>query len=122
VRNALERVTAERHERGIRSPKDLIAQVGELDAEAGEALQQEAERFHPGILVNRVESPEHRRLADDIGIACRDYFGTDIATLGALPRDPLVGVSVQRRQLACSLFPESTFMRAIRELAERLAV
>ncbi len=117
VREAIGRVTAERHQRGIRSPKDLIAHVAEVDAEAGAAMAREAERFRPGILVNRCEIPEHRRLGDDVGVACRDYFGTEIVAMGTLPRDPLVGVSVQRRQLAATLFPESMFMRGIRELA-----
>ena len=120
VRPALERVAAERRRRGITSARELVDAVGELDQEAGEALRRAAERFTPRVLVNRAETHAHRRLADDIATASRDYFGTRVASAGHLPGDACVPRSVSARRPALALFPRAAFSLAVDDLAERL--
>ncbi|MCU0303898.1 MAG: P-loop NTPase [Thermoanaerobaculales bacterium] len=101
----------------VRTPRDLMAQVMAVDAEAGAALMEEASTFSPSIIVNRIERSEQTRLGDEMGSACRDYFGINLRCLGNLPYDALVRRSVDERRPAVDLFPQSSFARAVRGAA-----
>jgi flagellar biosynthesis protein FlhG len=120
AREMISQIMAERKRRGIHSPRQLIHSVAEVDPVIGQALLAEARSFTPGIVVNRVERPEHHRLGKDIGTACRDYFGSEIKHLGHIETDLLLAHSVQQRQPAVELFPGSPFSTAMGRLCERL--
>jgi len=120
VRTMISRIMREKESRDLRSPKNLIAQILDEDPEVGEALLARVRTFTPGIVVNRVERPEHRRLGEDIGTACRDYFGSEITYLGHIEADLLLARSVQQRQPAVELFPGCQFSQAIERLTTRL--
>jgi flagellar biosynthesis protein FlhG len=118
VKAAIDRVMQSGARRHVRTPRDLMAQVMTVDAEAGAALMEEASTFSPSIIVNRVERSEQSRLGAEMGSACRDYFGIQLRCLGTLPFDNLVRRSVDQRRPAIDLFPQSTFAGAIRTTAE----
>ncbi|MEE4272065.1 MAG: P-loop NTPase [Thermoanaerobaculales bacterium] len=101
----------------VRTPRDLMAQVMTVDADAGAALMEEASTFSPSIIVNRVERAEQARLGDEMGSACRDYFGIRLQCLGSFPADNLVCRSVDERRPAVDLFPQSSFAAAVRSAA-----
>ena len=104
--------------RSVRTPRDLMAQVMAVDAEAGAALMEEASTFSPSLVVNRVERSEQARLGAEMGSACRDYFGIRLRCLGTLPFDNLVRRSVDERRPVVDLFPQSSFSSAVRSAAE----
>ena len=118
VKAAIDQVMKGEARRLVRTPRDLMAQVMAIDAEAGAALMEEASTFSPSIIVNRVERSEQGRLGDEMGSACRDYFGIQLRCLGVLPFDNLVRRSVEERRPAVDLFPQSTFADAVRNTAE----
>ena len=118
VKAAIEEVMKGEARRLVRTPRDLMAQVMAVDAEAGAALMEEASTFSPSIIVNRVERSEQARLGDEMGSACQDYFGIQLRCLGVLPFDNLVRRSVEERRPAVDLFPQSTFAGAVRSAAE----
>ena len=120
VRRALAEVMSNGQGELPKSPRDLVARVTGIDPEAGAALRREATTFRPAVLANRIDGETHARLAGQVASASRSYFGTDVIDLGALPSDPLVPRSVQRRRPVVSAFPESQFARAVRRLAQRL--
>ena len=91
-----------------------------LDAEIGARLKDEAGGFTPLIVVNRVERPEHRRLAEDIALASRDYFGTDVRALGSIEQDPDVPKAVLARRPVVDLFPKGRFATSLEILVQRL--
>lgn len=101
---------------GIQSPREVIAQVVEQNAELGEAVLAEARDFTPGIVVNRASTPEHRRLGEEIGMACRDYFESDLTFLGHVDADTLVPQSIERHRPAVELFAGCRFARSIERL------
>jgi flagellar biosynthesis protein FlhG len=117
VKAAIGRVMQGEARRLVRTPRDLMAQVMAVDAEAGAALMEEASTFNPSIIVNRVERSEQARLGEEMGSACRDYFGIQLRCLGVLPFDNLVRRSVEERRPAVDLFPQSTFAGAVRGIA-----
>jgi flagellar biosynthesis protein FlhG len=120
VRTVINAVMKEREQRGIRSPKDLITQVMLTDPIAGAAVLAEASGFSPALVVNRNEHPEDRRLGEGICLACREYFGNDMECLAHLADDHLLARSVKQRRPTAELYPQSSFVRALRELAGHL--
>jgi len=118
VKAAIDQVMKSESRSHVRTPRDLMAQVMAIDAEAGAALMEEASTFSPSIIINRVERSEQTRLGEEMGSACRDYFGIQLRCLGVLPFDNLVRRSVEERRPAVDLFPQSTFAGAVRSTAE----
>ncbi len=120
VKAAVEAAMKSNGRTAIRTPRDLMARVMMIDAEAGAALMEAASTFSPSLIVNRVERSEQARLGAEMGSACRDYFGIHLRCLGTLPMDNLVRRSVDQRRPAVELFPQSTFAAAIRSTAGAL--
>ncbi len=118
VKAAIDEVMKGEARRSVRTPRDLMAQVMAVDAEAGAALMEEASTFSPSVVVNRVERSEQARLGAEMGSACRDYFGIRLRCLGTLPFDNLVRRSVDERRPVVDLFPQSSFASAVRSAAE----
>lgn len=117
VKAAIGEVMKSEARRSVRTPRDLMAQVMAVDAEAGAALMEEASTFSPSMIVNRVERSEQARLGTEMGSACRDYFGIRLQCLGTLPADNLVRRSVDERRPIVDLFPQSAFASAVRSTA-----
>lgn len=122
VQSVLQLVMSERDERGVRSPKELIAAAVDFDQGVAAALAEAARRFQPAILVNRAENDGDRRLATQMATASRDYFGTSVTALAALDRDLLVTRSVRERRPVVSAYPGGPFSQGIRQLAREIAV
>ena len=118
VKDAINQVMNSEARKSVRTPRDLMAQVMMVDAEAGAALMEEASTFSPSVIVNRVERSEQARLGTEMGSACRDYFGINLRCLGTLPSDNLVRRSVDERRPAVDMYPQSKFASAIRSTAK----
>ncbi len=120
VRVAIERALAQRVKRNVHSARELIAEVAEIDADAGALLERQARRFAPMLVVNQAQSAEHRQVGRDIQLACLDYLGTDVRYLGALDHDERVPDAVGRRRPVLQLEPGCPFSRGLNALADRL--
>ena len=120
VRAAVGRAMADREDFAIRSPQDLIRRVTMVDPKAGRALLAEADRFEPSLVINRIARPEHRRLGQDMSMACRDYFGRNIRCIGQIEEDDLLARSVRDRRPASEKYPECPSVTSIRRMAEQL--
>lgn len=121
VQAVVAEVMAARGERGLRSPRELVAAAAARDPEVGAALAREVQSFRPGVVVNQARTEEQRRLAEDMARACRDYFGSAVEALGTLDYDPLVGLAVQQRRPVAEFFPEAPFVRDLLAVHRRLA-
>jgi flagellar biosynthesis protein FlhG len=120
VRHAVEQVMKERDELDVHSPRELIARVLAFDRTAGRALEDQARLFSPRLIVNQTRTPEHRRMGDDIALACREYLGTEVEYLGAVARDEAVHAAVSQRRPVLESRPNSGFARDVEALAARL--
>ena len=118
VKDAINQVMSSEARKSVRTPRDLMAQVMMVDAEAGAALMEEASTFSPSVIINRVERSEQARLGIEMGSACRDYFGINLRCLGTLPFDNLVRRSVDERRPAVDIYPQSKFAGAIRSTSK----
>jgi flagellar biosynthesis protein FlhG len=120
VAAALARVSSAVTGRGSISARDLVAEVMALDPEAGAAVLAAAATFSASIVVNRAVSASHDRLAAEMSMACREYYGITVDALGTLPRDPMVERSVIDREPVAAVHPDSPFAIAVRRLAGTL--
>lgn len=120
VKVAITEAFEDRKRRGIRSPRDLIAEVTRIDAEAGATLAESAAEFTPWLVVNQVRSHEHLRLGPDIRTASRGYFGTNIGYLGTIPHDEMALEAVRLRQPVLERHPTSEFARSVTMICDRL--
>ena len=120
VRHAVEQVMKERDELDVHSPRELIARVLAFDRTAGRALEDQARAFEPRLIVNQARTPEHRRMGDDIALACREYLGTELEYLGAVARDEAVHAAVSQRRPVLESRPNSGFARDVETIAARL--
>ncbi len=117
---ALEQVAATRDGRRPRSARNLVADIMVVDPEAGAAVLAAAATFSASIVVNRATSASHDRLAAEMSMACREYYGIGVDALGTLPSDPMVARSVIDREPVAAVHPDSMFASAVRRLAANL--
>jgi flagellar biosynthesis protein FlhG len=120
VAAALDAIAANGGVTGPKSARDMVAEITAVDATAGAAVQATAAGFGASIVVNRAISTSHERLANEIGMACREYYGIGVEALGSLPTDPLVARSVIDREPVVAVHPDCPFSQAVRRLARKL--
>ena len=120
VNAAIAHLRDKHHKRRVRSAQELIALVREIDPAAAKPLEERAKQFAPMLIVNQVQSVEHRRIGPDLVVSCRDRLGVSIELAAALDSDPSVRAAVEQRQPAVQAFPLCRFSRQIEGLARRL--
>ena len=120
VSAAIAHLREKHHKRRVRSAQELIALVREIDPAAAKPLEDRAKMFAPMLIVNQVQSVEHRRIGPDLVASCRDRHGVSIELAAALDSDPSVRAAVEQRQPAVQAFPLCRFSRQIEGLARRL--
>lgn len=116
----VEQAMREKAARGIQSPRELLAFVGELDPRAGRALHQQIEGFRPRLIVNQVRQPAEAGLGKEMILALRDFLGIEARYLGSLPFDDAVRRALHERRAALELFPTSPFSSQIGTISSRL--
>jgi len=117
---ALDKLAADNGGRATKSARDLVADVMVIDPEAGAAVLAAAATFSASIVVNRAAIASHDRLAAEMSMACREYYGIGVDALGTLPTDPMVPRSVIDREPVAAVHPDSPFATAVRRLASGL--
>ncbi|MCP3958034.1 MAG: MinD/ParA family protein [bacterium] len=120
VEPAVKQAMQERASRGIKSPRELIASVCDIDPAAGGWLQEEIDGFRPRLIVNQVRSPSEATLGRDMKRACRDYLGIEIEFIGAIASDGTVRRALQERRPSMVLFPTSPFSSSIQKITDKL--
>ncbi len=82
----------------IKTVADIVAQLKQMDTDQGEALKSLLGDISLSIILNRSVSPDDMELGSSMRRACRDYFGIDIAYLGAICQETSVEESVRLRR------------------------
>ena len=117
---ALEQLATSGDGKETRSARDLVADVMVIDPEAGAAVLAAAATFAASIVVNRASSASHDRLAAEMSMACREYYGIGVDALGTLPNDPMVARSVIDGEPVAAVHPDSPFATAVKRLVSGL--
>lgn len=118
-----ERLEAElraRVARGLRSPRQIMEILEELEPVACRRVTERMLTLTPRLVLNQVKERGEMEVGPKMSTACRHYFDLDLAYWGAILNDDLVYRAVQNRQPASKLYPESPFALSINGIAERL--
>jgi flagellar biosynthesis protein FlhG len=120
VRAAMERLRKDRRGWRVRSARELIDLVREIDPLAAKLLEERAQAFLPVLLVNQVRSEEQRRVGPQLVASCRERLGILVELAGCLDSDPNVAAAVAQEKPAFQAFPRCGFSRHLDALARRL--
>ena len=97
VRQLIEQAMDLKNSRGIRTPKDLLAEVKRLSPSDGLELQLKMEEFKISLIVNQVRVKSEADIGKSILMVCERYFGMGVEYMGYLPYDNAVWQSIRRR-------------------------
>ncbi len=110
----------ERGAEQVRSARDLVLAVADLDAEAGRRLERQAAAFDPMLVVNQLSPHASPDVAAQIALACRHYLAAEVRERGRLPRDERVREAVKKGVHVLDAFPNAAFSTALATLAGSL--
>lgn len=105
---------------GIRSPRNLVAELRRRDPSAGEEIDRAMMSFSPGLIVNQVQRHQDRNLGKEIALACKDFLGIDVTMAGSVRTDDQVLMALNSRRPALSMFPQSNFAKDVRQIVQKL--
>jgi flagellar biosynthesis protein FlhG len=97
VRHLVEQAMDLKTTGGIRTPKDLLAEVRRLSPTEGADLQQRMEQFKLSIIVNQVRAKSEADIGKSVLLVCERYFGMSVDYMGYLPYDSAVWQSIRHR-------------------------
>ena len=112
----------EKEKSGIRSPRDLMAELRRRDPRVGEHIYQGMMSFSPGLIVNQVQRHQGRNLGKEIALACKDFLGINVTMAGAVRTDEQVLMSLNSRRPILSMFPKSSFAEDVRQVVQNLSL
>jgi flagellar biosynthesis protein FlhG len=110
-----------KNELGIENPFDLLREIGKVNEADALRLTEEAERFHPNLILNQVRTKKDVEIGFAIRRACKKYFGIHVHYLGYIVYDQEVGQSVRKRSPLLIENPQSKAAQCIAEIASKLA-
>lgn len=116
VREAVER----RHDRGIRTPSDLLDEVERIDRSEGERVRCAVMDYRPRLVVNQVRAPDEVKIGFSIRSVCRKYFGIDLEYVGYVVFDDCVWRSVKERRPLVLAYPHSDGALYIRRILKKI--
>jgi len=109
-----------KNEMGIQNPHDLIKAVRRIDEGEAERIIEEAEKFHPNLILNQVRSKKDIEIGFSIRSACLKYFGIHLHYLGYVVYDQDVSNSIRRRRPLVLENSRSRAAQCVMEIASKL--
>ena len=110
-----------KNEMGIQTPYDLARAAMRMDEDDAQRMVEEAETFHPNLILNQVRSKKDIEIGFSIRSACLKYFGMRLHYLGYVVYDQDVTHSIRRRRPLVLENPRSKAAQCVMEIASKLA-
>ena len=120
VRDLVKTAMDQRNERGIRTPMDLLREVGRLDAAEAQRFRSFLEEFRPQLILNQVRSSEEVKLGFSVRSVSRKFFGIDMEYTGYINYDDFVWRSIKERRPLVVAYPRSDGALYIRQIAKKM--
>jgi flagellar biosynthesis protein FlhG len=110
-----------KNEKGIQNPHDFVKAVRRLDEEDAQRIIEEADTFHPNLILNQVRSKKDIEIGFSIRSACLKYFGIHLHYLGYVVYDHEVSHSIRRRKPLVLENSRSRAAQCVMEISSKLA-
>lgn len=120
VRDFLEKITESKHEESPRTPAELVSEITDINAQAGETLKYELANFCPKLILNQVRTPTDVRVGFSMSAASKKYFGVELGYVGFVEHDSYVIQSVRQRKPVLIHFPESASAACIIRIGQNI--
>ncbi len=120
IRDLIRESMDRRNERGIRTPTDLLNEIGQLDRDEEARFRQALEDFCPRLVVNQVRDSEEIKLGFSMSSVCRKYFGINLEYLGYICFDDAVWRSIKERRPLVLAYPQSDAALYIRRIVHKM--
>ena len=120
VRQLIETAMDAKNARGIKTPRDLLAEVNRLSPLDGAELDKRMHQFGVSLIVNQVRVKAEADIGKSIQMVCERYFGMAVDNLGYLPYDNAVWQSIRRRMPFLLEAPNCTAVTHLEEILRNL--
>ena len=120
VRDLVKIAMDQRNERGLRTPMDLLREVGRIDADEAQRFRSFLEDFRPQLILNQVRSSEEVKLGFSVRSVSRKFFGIDMEYVGYINYDDFVWRSIKERRPLVLGYPRSDGALYIRQIAKKM--
>lgn len=120
VRQFLERITESKHEESPRTPAELVAEITEINSQAGETLKYELSSFTPKLILNQVRTPTDVRVGFSMSAASKKFFGVSLGYVGFVEHDSFVIQSIRQRKPIVLQYPDSTAANCILRIGQNI--
>jgi flagellar biosynthesis protein FlhG len=110
-----------KNDMGIQNPHDFVQAVRRIDEGDAQRIIEEAETFHPNLILNQVRSKKDIEIGFSIRSACLKYFGIHLHYLGYIVYDQEVSHSIRRRRPLVLENSRSRAAQCLMEIASKLA-
>ncbi len=121
VKTLIDDAMDRKNEMGIETPHDLFKAAMQKDERDARRMVEEAETFHPNLILNQVRSKKDIEIGFSIRSACLKYFGMHLHYLGYVVYDQDVSNSVRRRRPLVLENSRSRAAQCVMEIASKLA-
>jgi flagellar biosynthesis protein FlhG len=120
VRQLIEQAMETKAQRGIQSPKDLLAEVRRLSPTDGEELSRRMAQFRISLILNQVRTKSEAEIGKSVQMVCERYFAMGVDYLGYLPYDNSVWQSIRKRKPFIVDSPNSLAVTHLEEILRNL--
>lgn len=121
AKNLIDEAMDRKNETGIQSPFELLKEVRRINEEDALKIVEEAERFHPNLILNQVRTKKDIEIGFSIRSACQKYFGIQLHYLGYVVYDQDVGNSIRKRKPLVLENCRSKAAQCVSDIASKLA-
>jgi flagellar biosynthesis protein FlhG len=118
IREIIAQAMDQKNERGIRTPHDLIEQVGVLNPVVGGKLKEAMSSFTPQLIVNQVRSKDDIALGFSMRSSCSKYFGIQVEYLGYIEYDDFVWQATKKKRALLLEYPYSGSARCLEKITQ----
>ncbi|MCI0527868.1 MAG: AAA family ATPase [Nitrospira sp.] len=120
IREIITRAMDQKNELGIRTPHDLIQQVGLINPMVGGRLQEAMSSFTPKLIVNQVRTKDDIALGFSMRSSCSKYFGIQVEYLGYIEYDDYVWQATKKKRALLLEYPYSGSARCLEKVTHNL--
>lgn len=120
IREVITQAMDQKNQRGIRTPHDLIQEVGVINPMVGGRLQEAMSAFTPKLIVNQVRSKDDIALGFSMRSSCSKYFGIQVEYLGYIEYDDHVWQCTKKKRPLLLEYPYSGAARCLEKVTHNL--
>lgn len=120
IQSLIESAMDSRNQLGIRSPRDLVNYVTQMDPTAGARFSTRIHEFQVQLILNQVRTRQDVDLGHSMKSVCKKYFGIESNYLGYIDHDNAVWQSLRKHRPIIIEYPYSSIVGQFLQITKNL--